>query len=1002
MSLVGVITTVREPAVGCVRVRLLGPVDVTVGGIARPVSGLRRKAVLAVLALRAGEIVSTDRLIEAVWGAAAPVTALNTLQSTVSYLRGVLGTKAAILARAPGYILNLDGEATDVQVAERLIQLGTQSADQAQGVAHLQAALALWRGPPLVDVAGLAWLSEQAQRLDLVLLHAQQAVAEARLALGEHAQLVPDLQRLVQQHPWHEQFHRLLMIALYRAGRQADALGVYQQLRHTLAEDLGIDPSPSLRELEAAILRQDTTLTLPMGPAVGPVPAQLPAGVAVFSGRRDELARLDALLALPAQAPPAQPTKAVIATVSGTPGVGKTTLVVHWAHRVAHLFPDGQLYVNLRGFDPSATVLGPGEAMRGFLGAFGVAAERIPPGLAAQSALYRSLLAGKRVLVVLDNARDVEQVHPLLPGAAGCLAIVTSRHQLTGLIATEGAPCLALELLSPTEARDLLADRLGAGRASTEAQAVDDIIAGCAGLPLALAITAARAATHPGFSLQVLAKELTEEHTRLDALDTGEATTSVRAVFSWSYQALSPSAARLFRLLGLHPGVDISVPAATCLANLTRHQTRDALAELTRAHLLTQPTPGRYTFHDLLRAYACHLATTEHCDSDHRTALTRLFDHYLHTATAAIDTLYPPDHHHRPHLGPPGTPAQPRADPTTARTWLDTERANLTAIITHTATHGWHTHTTRLANILFRHLEIAVDRPEALTIYTHARHAAHHIGDKATEALALTMLGFSYWQHGRTQQAIDHHKEALTLCREINFPTGEALTLTYLGIVCWQLGHYQQAADHLQHSLTICRDIGHLRGEALALTYLGVVACHQGHDQQAADHLQHALTLCRDITFPLAEALALTYLGVVACHQGHYQQAADHHQHALTLCRDITFPHAEALAHPPRCRGLPPRPLPAGHRPPPARPHALPRHHIPPRRSPRAHPPRRRGLPPRPLPAGHRPPPARPDYLPRHRRPDQRSPRPQQPQRSPTRKRSIQSTHPAAVSKFLS
>lgn len=293
-----------------VQVRLLGPVDVTVGGVARPVSGLRRKAVLAVLALRAGEIVSTDRLIDIVWGAAAPATALNTLQSHVSYLRRVLGAKAAILARPPGYVLDLGGEATDVQVAERLIRQGMQSPEPAQGVAQLQAALALRRGAAMVDVAGSAQLEEEAQRLELVLLHAEQALLEARLALGEHAQLVLDLQQLIQQHPLHEQCHRLLMTALYRAGRQADALAVYQQLRHTLADELGIDPSPALRELEAAILRQDTTLIPPSsGAAADLVPAQLPAGVAVFSGRRSELTCLDTLVIPSSQAGPTPPTK---------------------------------------------------------------------------------------------------------------------------------------------------------------------------------------------------------------------------------------------------------------------------------------------------------------------------------------------------------------------------------------------------------------------------------------------------------------------------------------------------------------------------------------------------------------------------------------------------------------------------------------------------------------------------------------------------------------------
>jgi len=623
------------------QVRLLGPVDVVVDGRPRPVRGLRRQAVLATLALHSGEVVSTGKLADVVWGKTAPPTAANTLQSHMSFLRTVLGSRAAILARPPGYVLDLGDDHTDVQLAEQFLRQGTQSADPVRGTRLLQDALALWRGQPLADVAGLEWLEEQAERLGLLGVRVKRALLTARLAAGEHAQLVPDLEQMAADHRLDEQIHAELMLALYRSARQADALAAYQRLRRTLSEELGIDPGQPLRDLEVAILRQDPALDAPAPvsltarPAV-PVPAQLPPAVPAFIGRDAELASLDALLPATVQATAAGPATVVIAALSGTAGVGKTALAVHWAHRAAAQFPDGQLYVNLGGFDPGGAAMQPSEALRGFLDAFGVSAARIPESLPAQAGLYRSLLAGKRVLVVLDNAKDAGQARPLLPGSPGSLAIVTSRNQLTGLVATDGASALTLDLLGSADARRLLASRLGSRRVAREPEAVDVIIAGCARLPLALTIAAARAAASPGFPLAVLATELREATRALDPLNGGDPATDVRAVFSWSYHALTTDAARLFRLLGLHPGADIALPAAASLAAIPPDRARALLAELARAHLLAEHAPGRYAFHDLLRAYATELARTHDSQNVRSAAAHRVLEHYLHTGVLLI------------------------------------------------------------------------------------------------------------------------------------------------------------------------------------------------------------------------------------------------------------------------------------------------------------------------------------------------------------------------------
>jgi DNA-binding SARP family transcriptional activator len=359
-----------------VQVRLLGPVDVTIDGTPQPVVGLRRKAVLAALALQPARIVSTDRIIDLVWGEAAPATATNTLQSHISYLRRVLGERTAIVARAPGYVLDLGDEATDVATVERLIRQADQSADPGEAASHLQAAAALWRGPPLADLAGLAGFDRQAQRLEHLLVRARRALIDVRLALGQHAALVPELMELSRQQPLDEHIHGQLMLVLYRAGRQAEALETYQRLRRTLKDDLGIDPGQAVRDLESAILRQDPALELaaPQPSRAVAGPAQLPLAVASFTGRARELAVLNSLLPIEGEASPAVPPAVVISVLSGTAGVGKTALAVRWAHQVAPHYPDGQLYVNLRGFDPAGPVVDPADALRGFLAAFGTPA----------------------------------------------------------------------------------------------------------------------------------------------------------------------------------------------------------------------------------------------------------------------------------------------------------------------------------------------------------------------------------------------------------------------------------------------------------------------------------------------------------------------------------------------------------------------------------------------------------------------------------------------------
>jgi DNA-binding SARP family transcriptional activator len=887
------------------QVRLLGPVDVMVDGEPRPVHGLRRKAVLAALALHGGEIVSTGRLVDVVWNETAPSTAVNTLQSHVSHLRTVLGSKAAILARAPGYLLDLGEDGTDVLLAERLLRQGTQSADPVLGARHLQGALALWRGRPLADLAGLAWLEEQAGPLDLLCVQVKRALFEARLACGEHVQLVPDLERMAAGHPLDEHFHSQLMLALYRSGRQAEALAVYRRLRHTLDEELGIDPSQTLRDLETAILRQDRALEAPTlavalppaSPAV-PVPAQLPPAVPAFAGRGAELASLGAILPASGQADSASPA-VVISAVSGTAGVGKTALAVHWAHRIASRFPDGQLYVNLRGFDPGGAALDPAEALRGFLYAFGIPAERIPGTVPAQAALYRSLLARKRVLVVLDNARDAAQARPLLPGSPGCLAIVTSRDHLTPLVATEGAHHVALGLLTPAEAGDLLAHRLGVSRVAAEPDAVDDIIARCARLPLALAIAAARAATHPGLPLTALAAELQATTGVLGALNAGDPAADVRAVFSWSCHALTDAAAGLFRLLGLHPGPDLTLAAAASLAGIPLNQARELVIELVRASLLSELTPGRYSCHDLLRVFAAELARSVDTEAARQAAMRRMLDHYLHSAHAAALLLGPLVDSVA--LSPPADGVVPEspARHDDAHAWFAAEQDVVLAAIDQASAASFDTHTWQLAWTMDTFLKWRGRWPDQARVLRTAADAARRLHDPAALASILRALARACTKLGLWDEAYTCGEKALALFTEIGDPNLQAFTHLQLGSVDDRQGRPAQAIRHAREALGLYQRAGNHTGQAHALNSLGWGHTRLGDHEQALTFCLRALPWLQEAGDRDSEAGTWDSIGYAHHHLGHYQQAITSYQTALELARTIgdSYLEAEILNH---------------------------------------------------------------------------------------------------------
>jgi tetratricopeptide (TPR) repeat protein len=641
--------------------------------------------------------------------------------------------------------------------------------------------------------------------------------------------------------------------------------------------------------------RRDSTPKLTRVARVAP--AQLPADVDNFTGRAQELAELDHLRAGTAKhagAAGEESTVAVISVISGTAGVGKTALTLRWAHRLQGEYPDGQLYVNLRGYDPDQP-MSAGDALAGFLRALGLAGQEIPLEMDERAAAYRSLLNRRRVLVVLDNAATVEQVRPLLPGTASCLVVVTSRDSLTGLVARHGARRLDLDPLPPEDAIALLRALIG-GRTDAEPEAAATLAEQCVRLPLALRVAAELAAGRPGASLAELVTELGDEHRRLELLDAGgDPRTAVRGVFSWSYQHLPADARRMFRLIGLHPGPDLDPYAAAILANVTLKRAQPLLDLLARGHLIQLTRSTRHGMHDLLRAYATYLAAEEDPEPERRSALTRLFDHYLRTAAAAVETLIPtsPDRT-PPRIMPATTPTPPVADPATARAWLDAERATLVTVTAYTAVHGWPGHTTRLATTLYCYLENGGHYLDALAILTHGCHAARHTSDPSAEARTLTNLGLIYFWQARYQQAAEHHQQALALCREIGDRAGEADALTRLGLVYQQQGSYQQATEHHQQALALFRAIGHQDGEANVLDDIGVAYWHRGRYGQAVEYLEQALALFREIGHRVGEAHALGYLGLVHQRQGRYGQADKHLEQALALFREMSHRIGEA------------------------------------------------------------------------------------------------------------
>jgi len=869
---------------------LLGPLVVRCDGVAVPVPPGKQRAVLAALLLNAGQLVSVDELTWLLWGWAPPPTAQVTVRNYVKRLRHALGAaeRDRIRTMPHGYLITATADELDLTRFAALVQsaqVAVRDSAWERAAAQARAALALWRGEPLADVEAETLTARELPRLEELRLQAVEARIDADSHLGQHAEVVAELRKLVIAQPLRERLHGLLMLALYRDGRQGEALACYTDARRVLVEELGAEPGAALRDLHQRILAADPALE-PGGAAQADgrkpaVPRELPAPVPDFVGRSAELAALTR----PFGRPDAGATgNLACSVISGPGGVGKTAIALHWAHQLADRFPDGQLYVNLRGYDPGRPLTA-ADALAGFLRTLGVPGPDVPPDADERAARYRSLLAGRRVLVVLDNAGSAAQVRPLLPGTATCMALVTSRDTLAGLVARDGARRLDLEVLPLADAVRLLAALIGA-RVAADPGAAAELAAQCSCLPLALRVAAEFAALRAGLPLADLVAELADHRRRLDLLDAGDDThASVRAVLSWSYRHLDTAAAHTFRLLGLHPGPDHDLYAVGALTGTTVRQAGQVLAQLTRAHLVRPAAADRHGMHDLLRAYARERADAEDSAAEQRAALSRLFDYYLATAKIATGLLGPLDRGRPPGTCPPAD--GPRlADRAAARAWLDAERATLVAATASMAANGWPDHAIRLAGTLRRYLDAAGHIPEATIIHGQARDAARDIGDRAAEASALNSLGIIDWRQGRYAQAAERLEQAIALLGDTGDPAARARALNDLGIIRAQQGLYPQAINYFHNSSALSRGIGNQVSEVRAELNLGNIDLQQGRYEAAAVRLQRVLVLCNEIEDQLTGTYALAILGCAYRLRGDYQRAGDHLRRAISLFRD--------------------------------------------------------------------------------------------------------------------
>ncbi|GAA1957674.1 AfsR/SARP family transcriptional regulator [Kitasatospora viridis] len=872
--------TGRPTAPAALRFGLLGPLTVhDDGGAALPVTSPKVRALLAMLLLEPGRVVSRDRLTGALWGEHPPATAATSLNNHVVQLRRLLGPDgpARLRTASPGYLLQVDpGELDSALFTELLEQARTaRRCSDWQAVAdHSAGALALWRGTPLSDLPGLA---EEAlphvQQLQELRLQALEWQFDAELELGRPQAMIPALNRLTAEYPLREAFHRQLMLALHRTDQRAEALAGYQRLRRTLIEELGIEPGPRVRAAHQEILRAEQAEAEQQHEEAAAAPtvaagAGLPRDVAGFTGRHEELEQL--LAACRSGGPVG------IVAVDGMPGVGKSALAVHAAHRLAGDYPDGQIFLPLHAHTPGTPAVEPTDALAALLLTIGVAPQQIPPDLDARANLWRSRLAGRRMLLLLDDARSSEQVRPLLPGSSGCLVLVTSRRRLPAL--GDAVP-MTLGVLPPHEAAELFTATAGRHDLSPDQPAVTEVVRLCGCLPLAIHLTAARLRHRRAWTVADLVPDLAAAAGRLAALRAEDV--SVAAAFDLSYRDLTPAQRRLFRRLGLNPGDHFDARAAAALDGTEPATARRLLEELEDHHLVDEPVRGRYRMHDLIREHSRALSTMDDPATRHA-AVGRLLESCLATVVEAGRLLGVRRHRWVPAQRSVGAEL-PSEDAATA--WLRTERSNLRAAIEYAATHGHPDYAVRLPAALHHFLRTQGHWSQARTLHLIALETARAVGDRSGEAEALTHLGTFQRLTGEHELAADHLRLALDLFRELDEPSGQAAVRIQLGAMERTFGSNTKAREHFATALELARDAGDRPGLGEALSQLGILGRITGEYAEATANTTNALALHRELGNRTGQTAALSELSLIKQLTGDLAGAEESLRQALELCR---------------------------------------------------------------------------------------------------------------------
>ncbi|MGQ4267059.1 AfsR/SARP family transcriptional regulator [Nocardiopsis changdeensis] len=895
-----------------VEISVLGDIQTRIDGRAVDLGHGRRQSVFVGLLADVNRTVPVDRLIDRVWGHVPPDGARSSLYSYVSRLRTALsaaGDDAAVGRRPGGYVLSLSRDALDTVDLYRFRRLAARARDaptEHTSLPLLEEALALWRADAFGTLDG-PWVNEFRESLRLERLRAELDRNELLLRQGRQAERLGDLLSLARAHPLDERLIGQLMLALYREGRAAQALEHYDRIRGALSEELGADPGAELRDLHLKILNTDPALDAPspaaalssvrsssaVEPPPVPLPSQLPAPPPLLAGRGRELAALDT-----ARTPGAAP----VTVISGLGGVGKTSLALRWAHDNLDRFPDGQLYVNLHGSSPSTSATGPESAVHDFLIALGMDKKAIPDSTEAQVGLYRSLLAGKRMLILLDNARDAEQVRPLIPGSPSCIVLVTSRNRLSGLVATEGARSVGLGPLTPAEARRLLAARIGERRTAAEPEAVESIISGCGRFPLALAVAAARAAGDAHLPLAELASELREAETRLDALDTGDLDTSLRGVLDTSHRALPGAAARLLGLLSLLPGQDIGLTAVAALSGHTPSRTRTLLRTLEAAHLVQQPVPGRYDLHDLVRLHGGERAEEDLSEEDRSEALRSLVDFHVHTAATANHLLGPHEipssvAEREPSGGHPL--ALRLASDGEAMEWFTTERSRLLAVIRLASDLGLHRQAWRLcwdAHLYFRRTGRVED---FIGLSRTGLDAASRLDDGSAPSLKALMqrtLASTMLMAGRPgEEPLRLLADSLGHFEDIGDLLNQGHTHQVLLLAALLDGDREASLEHGEKSLELYRSVGNTLWVCGALNNLGwVLADSFGEYERARTCCREAFEGSRTLGYRAGEAASLDSLGNIAALSGRHSEAIEYYHQAIQVYRVLRDAFEEA------------------------------------------------------------------------------------------------------------